>query len=105
MRIGSMDRRIVLQRLIATGVTDLNEAVTDWQAFATVWAALTPLSEAERVEAAKKTATRSIRFRVRWRDDVDETARILHDGLAYEITGVREIGRRVALEITAEAKI
>lgn len=105
MRIGSLDRRVTLMRPVQTGPTEHNETLTSWQDVATVWAGVAAQSEGERPEAGKATATRTVTFRIRWRGDVDERWRLLFDGRPWEIRGVREIGRRIALEITAESKI
>lgn len=107
MRAGALDRRITLRRAI-TGRDAANAPVLDWHNLATVWAAWAPLSDIERARAQQTAATATDRFRIRWSTDVEDLSpsdQLIFDGRLYAISAVRQLGRRVDLEITATALV
>ncbi len=103
---GAMDRRITIERkYITTG--DFNEEVIVWAPVATVWAKKLDVSDGERLRAREVAADITTRFQVRWSQAVryvDAEHRLKYDGLIYDIFGVKEIGRREGLEISATAR-
>lgn len=103
---GSLDRRIVIER--ATLIRDaMNEQVETWTPLATVWASATPVRDGERFADGEVRSLITMRFQVRWSNAVanlDERDRLRFDGRTYDIHGVKEIGRRVGLEISAAAR-
>lgn len=61
------------------------------------------VSDRERMAAAEQSAEVTTRFRIRWNARVSGVHAGHHvelDGVVYEISGVKEIGRREGLEIT-----
>lgn len=106
MNAGPRNRRIVLQR--ATLAKDaFNADVETWATLATVWASATPLSDAERVRAQENGAVMSMRFGILWStvvDDLSPTDRLTYGGRTFNIVGVKELGLRDGLEITAAAR-
>lgn len=106
MPAGVRDRRIKLQRAL-TSKNALNEDVTTWGTFATRWAEKRDVSDGEQMRAAEVGATLTTRFRVLHDSETATLTprdRLLLDGLVYEITGIKEIGTRVGVEITATAR-
>lgn len=106
MDAGELDRRIVLKRA-AVAANAFNEPEYSWRVLATVWAAMTPVKDAERVRAGETLANMQCRFVVRWSATtatVDPRDRITFDGRDFDINGVKEIARREFLEITATAR-
>lgn len=105
MKIGPLDRRISILRAVVVKNT-LNEPIKSWPEFINVWASVTPISDGERYRAAGVGAEVTDRFQVRYSSDaatVGAKDRIDYDGKTYDITGVKPIGRRNRLEITAKA--
>lgn len=105
MDAGSLDRRVTFERATVS-VDDYGAAVETWAPLATVWAAVTPISDGERWAAGQVAAEVSARFVVRWSHDVSDISpanRLVMSGRVYGIEGVKEIGRREGLEITAKA--
>lgn len=101
---GALDRRIVLQRATTT-VNAFGEEIPSWSAVATVWASFRPVSDGEKWRAGIVEAREIARFRIRFSADVSDLAatdRLTMDGDVWSITGVKELGRRGGLEITAE---
>jgi SPP1 family predicted phage head-tail adaptor len=106
MQIGRLDRRITILR--ASVATDsFNEPVQTWAGIATVWARAEPVMDGEKIRAGETLAHKSYRFTIRYSSDVadvDPTYRLTFDGREYDIAGVKELGRREGLEITATAR-
>jgi len=106
MEAGKLDRRITLQRFTTTK-NEFNEDVQTWADLATVWASKEDIRDSERWQASEVAAEVTTRFRIRWSNtvkDIDPRDRVLFDGRIYAINAVKEIGRRVGLEITAAAR-
>lgn len=85
----------------------LNEQVATWSTIATVWASANPVSDGERLRAGETIADRMVRFQIRYSPDVadvDPRDQVVFDGRTYDISGVKEIGRREGLEITGTAR-
>jgi SPP1 family predicted phage head-tail adaptor len=101
-----LDRRIVLQR--ATFAQDATgQQIATWATLATVWASKQDVSDGERIAAAEVSAEITTRFQIRWGSpwsDLNPKDRVSYDGRTYDISAVKEIGRRVGLEITAAAR-
>lgn len=100
---GDLDRRITIQR--AATVTDaFGGEMPIWTDLATVWASVELVKDGERFRAAEVAASVDVRFRIRWGLGVTVEDRVFYDGRAWEIAGVKEIGRRVGQEISASAR-
>lgn len=101
MRPGRLDKRITIQaRTVTPG--RMGTGSEAWADSFTCWANVAELAAKERNAAPKVMAVRSATFMIRWRDDVAESSRIVYDGANWNITGIRQIGRKESLEIAAE---
>ncbi len=106
MNIGSLDRRLEIWRaaIVDDGFAQMPGAAVK---IGTVWAAKTDVSDSERFRNGVTEAMITTRFQVRWSS---LTAGILAsdlievDGRRYGVVGIKEIGRREGLEITALAE-
>lgn len=111
MDSGALDRTVKLLMPVSS-TNSANEDVITYVLAATVRASKEDVSDAERVRAQQVGAMISTRFRIRWTVDLysmDPTWRLRlveYQGVEreYDIAGVKEIGRRVGLEITANAR-
>lgn len=106
MQAGRLDRRITIQRA-TTVANDFNELVQTWATHATVWAHAAPVMDAEKIRAGEMLGLKSYRFTIRYSSDVadvDPTYRLTFDGRTYDVSGIKELGRREGLEITATAR-
>lgn len=104
MNAGKLDRRITIQSLVETQ-DDFGQPVQTTVVLATVWANVAPLRGKEPFQGEQFNAQQVVVFTVRWRDDVDATMRIEHEGETYDIQSVSEIGRREGLEIVGFALV
>lgn len=103
---GRLSRRITIERA-TTAKNDLNEDVATWSTLTTVWAEATPLSDGERIRAQEVAAQISMRFVIRWSPivaGIDPRDRIVYAGRLYDVWGVKELGLREGLEISANAR-
>lgn len=104
--IGTFDRRIEIQ---AQSVTrdNFGDKIIGWNKLALVWARVTQtgVSEDFSNENEREIALRNARFRIRYRADVDETMRIVYDGLPWDIEGIGEWGRRAELELHCQTDV
>ena len=106
MTTGRLDRIIEIQRRTVTRDSFGGEIET-WVKLDTVWAHVnqTGADEAFRNESNREQATRDARMTIHWRDDLDETMRVIYDERAWDIRGIAEIGFRRKLELLTQADI
>lgn len=107
MKPERLDRRITLERFTYTTDSGSGEQVKTWSTLATVWAAKRDVSDSERVASAEVSAEIGTRFQIRWDSSwssLNPKDRVVYDGLIYDIVGVKELGRREGLEISAIAR-
>ena len=103
MRIGKMDRRIVIEQPTVTK-DDWNYDVVTWTTPATVWAEKLDRGSGEVVEVDRQTALTRTQWTMRYRSTVNSTMRILYNSQYYYIVGVEEIGRREGLRVFTELR-
>ncbi len=101
MRIGRLDRRIVIQQRTDTKDSH-GDPVPAWSALATVWAEKLPMRGAERFQSQQTLAQADHRWRIRHRTDVTEKMRISHESEYYDIQSVLEIGRGKGTELVTK---
>lgn len=102
-----MDRRLELQRAVEERDPQTGEVVRTWLTQGRVWGGYEPLAVRESFQSSNQDAAFiDVKFRIRWREGVLPGAdhRVLFDGRAYDIVGVREIGRREGLEILSYSR-
>lgn len=105
MSAGALDRRITLSRETVTN-TGLGPTRT-WTVLTTLWASRKDVSDGEKATAGTVQSTVVSRFVVR--SSIASRGllpkdRLAEGGLTFEITGIKEVGRRDRLEITAQAR-
>lgn len=101
-----LDRRVSFLAAILTK-DEFNVDVETWAPFATVPAAVTPVSDGERVRAAEVAASISARVLTRWSPALAALTpanRVRHEGRDYNIVNKKELGRRQWLEFSVEAR-
>lgn len=106
LNAGDLDRRIIIQRATSTR-DEYNAEVQTWGNLASRAASYEPLTDGERAQASEISAAASARFRIRWSADLADLNpkdRLMFEGKVHDIEHVKEIGRRVGLEITTAAR-
>lgn len=103
---GHLDRRVTLATVAATNTgTGYTETATT---LGKVWASRKDVSDAEKAAAGTVEGTVRARFIVRSSSltrGLKPKDRLTEGGLVFEIVGVKQVGRRDMLEITAEARL
>lgn len=102
MMSGRLDRRLTLQKPTTT-TDDYGEEETTWNDYREVWGSIQKQSGREMFEAGK-LAEIEILFRVRYLSEIDTTWRIQYDGKDFDITHIKEVGRRDGLEIAGRSR-
>jgi len=107
MKPERLDRKITLQRFAYATDHASGEQVKVWSTLSSVWASKRDVSDSERVASAEVSAEIGTRFQIRWDSSwssLNPKDRVVSAGLIYDIVGVKEIGRREGLEISAIAR-
>lgn len=111
-RIGPMNRRVEVQEV--TEVQDETGQPSEvWATVRTVRANRKDVRGWERIRSDQELAERTSVFTMRWFAGLDAKMRLVHDTVkdedgdwipqVWDIQGLAELGRRVALEVTATA--
>jgi len=103
IEIGELRERVTIQRP-GPPVDDGGGGKTVfWTDLATVWAAVRPVSNAERYYAQQVEAMTTHEIFIRWRADIRNDMRIVHRAGVYDITSVQDLdGRRRFLKLMCE---
>lgn len=103
---GKLDRRLQFRR--ATLADDGFQQAETWADHgAPVWGSKADISDGERWRAGEVAAHVTARFQVRssaFSRAITPKDRLVCDGQTYDISGIKEVGRRYMLEITAAAR-
>lgn len=101
-----LDRRItVRRRSIANGPLGATEV---WATLCVIWAARKDVSDGEKAVSGTVMSTLVTRFIVGSSvaaRDIRPADAITEGGLTFDIVGIKELGRRDHLEITAQARL
>ena len=100
------DRRIGLE-LMEEGEDALGGLIAGYGDPFYRWADMKAVKDDEAWRAGQVESAAQARFTVRWEAQaalVTGTSRLTYDGEAWEVLGVKELGRRAYLEITAELR-
>ena len=104
---GKLDRRVRIERFVASTDPGSGEQVKVWTTLWTPSAAWRRASSNETLAAAEITAAISDVFEIRWDSswaDVNPKDRLVFEDRVYEIVSAEEIGRRVGIRIAAVAR-
>ncbi len=101
MRAGNLDRTIELQSR-STGLDLYGTPIDVWTTFATMRAQKLENATDDREGARGDTTDTVITFRIRWVDGLMLDDRVFFGGQPFKIMRLKEIGRRVGLDVTCE---
>lgn len=90
MRISRLRHRGTIEYLL-TGSPQYSasgEPNTVWTTLRECWMSIEPLNGRELFAAQEHASNVTVRIRIRYRDDVNATMRVLHEGKYYEIEAV-----------------
>ncbi|MGQ3041109.1 MAG: head-tail adaptor protein [Brevundimonas sp.] len=106
MDAGKLDRRLSILR---AGLVDdgFQTVPGDFETVATLWASREDISDGERGRASGVSATATSRFQVRHSTTaaaITPQDRLSEGGQTFDILGIKQLGRRIGLEITASRR-
>lgn len=88
MQAGKLRHRVTIQDKRRVQDPETGRLTESWVDHATVWASVEPLSAREFIAAQSGQSEVSARIKMRARDDILPTMRIMHRGQPYNIHGV-----------------
>lgn len=102
---GSLNCRVQIQKNSGTQ-NNLGEFASDWVTVATVWADIRYLNGKEYLASQLETNKASVSIRIRWRNDIEPTMRILSGNLLYNIEAVLpDMQKRVHIDLVCSTEI
>ena len=105
MRAGQLNRRVSLQAPMETR-NDLNEVVTVYRPYATVWGAVLPLRGREFWLGAQEQQQVTTRIVVRYRDDVSPSHQVVYKDHVYDVMSVIDKeSKHVFLELMCKERV
>jgi SPP1 family predicted phage head-tail adaptor len=100
-----LNRRITVERKTTAKDATMGSQTVTWSVLDVIWAERRDSlpSRSEAMRGGLEQARDQVRYRVRWRADIDSSMRVRDDGQTLQIVGSpAEIGRREYIEFTAE---
>ncbi|QBP75402.1 head-tail adaptor protein [Herbaspirillum huttiense] len=99
MRAGQLNRRISLQRKLEAK-NDVGDIVKSWAELSKTWARKIDISGRELDAAMSISPEVSVKFLVRYREDIEHGMRIVLEGKAYRvISALDKKGNREELQV------
>lgn len=102
----ALDRRITIESATVAR-NDNGEPITTWSTLATIWAKRMGLRGAELFATNQVVAQAQCKYRIRWRDDINESMRVVDDGVTFGIQHIADpadlgakVSRRQWLDLT-----
>ena len=101
----SFNQRICLQKFISTQ-DSFGDTRGAWRDIATVWADIRYLNGKEYLASQIEVNKASVSIRIRWRNDIEPTMRVLHGNDIYNIEAVLpDIQKRMHLDLVCSIEI
>ncbi len=88
MQAGKLRHRVTIESLVETQDATTGAISTAWQAAASVWASIEPLSGREFLAAQETQSQIVARIVIRYRADVTTKMRVTHGSEIYNVHGV-----------------
>ena len=104
LKAGDLDQRVLIQSRSVTKDAYGQDTIT-WVDVCSVWAQVHALRGREFFAAAQTQQEQSVKVRIRYRTDITQTCRLVHNGVNHDITGVIPVGRKEMLEIMCIAGV
>lgn len=88
MRAGKLQHRLSIERKVETQSEESGELTRVWKPFVNLWGELVPLSGREFLASRQLTMEVIARATIRYREDINETMRIVHKCRYYNIVAI-----------------
>lgn len=90
MNIGEMKHKIEIQTYSEVE-NEVGETIKKWIKYKRLWAGKKQLRASNTFDGNKEGIEYTYRFKVRYREDLDESMRIVHKGIIYDIKHINSI--------------
>ena len=90
MRAGSMRHRIEIQ-VYSDIENEVGEMTKDWSTYIYLWSEKKQLRGSNTYEDNKEGIEYTYRFKIRYREDLNESMRIIYKGIIYDIKHINHI--------------
>lgn len=101
MEIGKLNRKIQIKVKVSERDAYGVELIA-YKNIGSAWAQVIPVSGREYFAAHQFIPESTVKFRIRYRCDFDESALITYEGVDYDILHLCEIGNKDGIEILAK---
>lgn len=98
MRAGDLDRVISIERKMSE-TTAAGDVIDHWDEILTLRAKVTHEAGREFFQSGQTFSEARVLFLVRYHPNVRVTDRVVFEGQRYDVNNIREVGRRVGLEL------
>ena len=88
-----LNTKITLQRFESV-TNSFGETENVWTTYAEAFARVDPLIGREYFAAAQVNAEQSVKFTIRWRNDIEPADRLIHNGADFDIQSAIDVGGR-----------
>lgn len=104
--MAELNRIVTIQRRVVSRGAFGSE-VESWDDLDVVWARVNQMGVSEEFEnnSDREQALRNAQLRIRYREDVDETMRVLYQEHAWDIVGIAELRNRRFLNLFCQTEI
>ncbi len=90
MNIGSMRHKIEIQ-VYADVENEVGETTKTWTTYKKIWSEKKKIKNSNTFEGGKEGIEYTYRFKIRYREDLDESMRIIYRGTIYDIKHINPI--------------
>lgn len=91
MRAGNLCNRVIIQQTTESRDSSTGSVINTWGTFATVWAAVEPISGREYFSSQQVNSEITARIRIRYLPGVTSKMRISYDSRLFDIQSVIDI--------------
>ncbi len=102
LNIGQMNRRIIIEHMTES-VSPSGDVSKAWTPIANAWAEMLQQSATEFFTGYGEAENGTVIFRVRYLPGITTADRVTHEGTAYGLKEIKEIGFKDGLELRGEA--
>lgn len=102
MRAGNLDKTITIER-VTTTVDEFGTPIETWADLATVRAQIIQAMTEEFMKGWGASTEAATVFRIRHMDGITPADRVTHQGRAFDLKEIKELGRREGLDLRCVA--
>ncbi|AIM40718.1 head closure Hc1 [Idiomarinaceae phage 1N2-2] len=94
VKLGDLNRKIEIRSRQVTGSDPMGGDIIEWVTHAEPWAKMKPMTGREQYRADKLNAEGMTQVIIRYRDDLDETMKVVYRDVEYQIRSIINVEER-----------